>query len=418
MSQTRSILRSALAILSSNVGSLALSFLTGIILARSLGPENRGIFAALTAYPALVTAFGQIGIRQATVYLVAQGKHGEKEIAGVVASLWILSSLLGAFACLLLTLPTLRIGADWTSIALAIALVPVLLMNYFSGGYLLGKERIGDFVKLRYVPAAATLLLTLLFVALLHWGVAGGQLAQLIGTMFATVTVSVGIMKTLGVRFSWNGKIAKDILSLGIVYGVALLLNQLVYKTSILFLQFKGTTEEMGHYALASQLGELIWQIPNAVGLVIYARRSRAEKQSQTDRDFRFIFLLTVAVAGFCCIVAALVGPYMIPLIYSPSFTESSDLLKLLLPGVLAMTACRVLGFDMAGQGKPWLSIVAAIPALLVSIPLNMFLIPRYGASGAAVSCSISYIVMAGVFGALYNIRSVGPARPSSDEAL
>jgi O-antigen/teichoic acid export membrane protein len=48
---------------------------------------------------------------------------------------------------------------------------------------------------------------------------------------------------------------------------------------------------------------------------------------------------------------------------------------------------------DMAGKGKPWVSMKAMIPALIVNIILNLLFIPEHGANGASLASTISYTI-------------------------
>ena len=56
----------------------------------------------------------------------------------------------------------------------------------------------------------------------------------------------------------------------------------------------------------------------------------------------------------------------------------------------------------MAGRGKTWKSLVASIPALGINVGLNVWLIPKYGGSGAALASTISYGVMGVIYLRLY----------------
>lgn len=57
------------------------------------------------------------------------------------------------------------------------------------------------------------------------------------------------------------------------------------------------------------------------------------------------------------------------------------------------MTKTKILIADMVGRGKPQIGTYAALISLAVNIPLNLWLIPRWGISGAAFASSIAYIV-------------------------
>ena len=53
---------------------------------------------------------------------------------------------------------------------------------------------------------------------------------------------------------------------------------------------------------------------------------------------------------------------------------------------------------DLSGKGKPWVSLKAMTPALLINIILNVVFIPEYGAVGAALASSVSYSLAAILF--------------------
>ena len=83
---------------------------------------------------------------------------------------------------------------------------------------------------------------------------------------------------------------------------------------------------------------------------------------------------------------------------YGVEFLNSVEVLRWLMPGVLLLTIFKVLNMDLAGKGKPWVSMKAMIPSLLLNIGLNFILIPSYGANGAALSSTISYTVASLLF--------------------
>jgi len=49
------------------------------------------------------------------------------------------------------------------------------------------------------------------------------------------------------------------------------------------------------------------------------------------------------------------------------------------------------MNMDLAGKGKPWVSLWAMLPALIINIITNWVFIPKYGANGAAIASTISY---------------------------
>jgi len=66
---------------------------------------------------------------------------------------------------------------------------------------------------------------------------------------------------------------------------------------------------------------------------------------------------------------------------------------------------------DLAGKGKPWVAMQAMVPALIINIILNFIFIPKYGASGAALSSTISYALAGLLFLWFYSIAVKVPIK-------
>ena len=91
---------------------------------------------------------------------------------------------------------------------------------------------------------------------------------------------------------------------------------------------------------------------------------------------------------------------------FGSDFKESALVLKYLLFGVLFLSAFKILNQDLAGKGKPWISMKGMVPGLFINIVLNIYLIPRYGAIGAALASSVSYALAIFLFLHFYSLTT------------
>jgi len=91
-----------------------------------------------------------------------------------------------------------------------------------------------------------------------------------------------------------------------------------------------------------------------------------------------------------------------VPLIFGNDYLPSIAVIRTLLPGVVFFTIFRVLNMDLAGRGKPALVLISTLPALAIAVVLNILLVPRYGALGAAMAASsglgFGTLVMIGIY--------------------
>jgi len=62
-----------------------------------------------------------------------------------------------------------------------------------------------------------------------------------------------------------------------------------------------------------------------------------------------------------------------------------------LLPGVVLLGGAKVLTNEIAGRGYPHYNSVNSGLALILTVILDLVLIPRYGALGAALASSLAY---------------------------
>jgi O-antigen/teichoic acid export membrane protein len=105
---------------------------------------------------------------------------------------------------------------------------------------------------------------------------------------------------------------------------------------------------------------------------------------SKTTRYNISLTLLLVIGLG------ALAGDF-IPLYFGEEFTPATSYLLLLLPGALGFAIARPIFAIGQGKGSLRILVLATGISAVLNILLNLVLIPRYGATGAAVATSISY---------------------------
>jgi O-antigen/teichoic acid export membrane protein len=99
--------------------------------------------------------------------------------------------------------------------------------------------------------------------------------------------------------------------------------------------------------------------------------------------------ILVIASVGGIAI--AIGSSLFLPLVFGERFRPSIAVVWLLLPGTVALSLGRVGVSDLAGRGKSGYSSVFSITALVVTVALDLILIPRLGIQGAALASSAAY---------------------------
>lgn len=399
----RSFLTDILSVFGNNIFILIITFFTSIILARYLGPDGRGIYAAILIYPILLTSLAELGIRQATVYLVGKNEYPPEKIIGALLWCLIISSIIsviivgGIFFYLK--------DPDFTPfiVILTLIYIPLRLTISYSNGIFLGKGEIRRFNQMNWIPPVILFFGLIFLVVLAHLYVVGALIATLSGILVMAIYALYLLSNVAPLKISFDKDIILKLLSLGIVYGLALFVLNLNYKVDIVLMQVLSTSAEIGQYSVGVGIADLLWQIPAAVGVVIFSRSANAKESELFSKSLTLLFRVTLVLTLICGIALFFLAPYLIPVIYGVAFSPSTMVVQLILPGIILMTAFKVLNMDLAGKGKPIFSLIAFTPAVIINILLNIFWIPMYGANGAAMASTVSYSIGALFFLLLYS---------------
>jgi len=369
-----------------------------ILLARWLGPENNGIIAALAVYPSLFISIGSLGIRQSTTYFIGKHIYDETKIKRAISQIWILTSTFSVIVCTVLIRYFSESGTNLLFVLLAVIPIPFNLFNTYNSGIFLGKNQIAVFNRINWIPTALTFLSVVILVVAIPLGISGALLATIIGPLGMFIILLTKNKLLSSFNFSIDFQVIKSLFSLGIIYAIAMFATNINYQINIILLDKFSTSYELGIYTKGANITEYLWQIPMLLSTIVFARSAGAKDGLEFSRKVAVLLRISIILIGIASLILVILARWIIILLYGLEFEPSYKVLQLLMPGVLLMTFFKVLNMDLAGKGKPWIAIISMSPALLLNITINMFLIPRYGARGAAFASACSYSLAAIIF--------------------
>ena len=371
---------------------------TSIVIARILGPEKNGIIAALLVYPSLFMSFGSLGIRQSTTYFLGKGVYSEDEIKSAITQIWVMTALFSIVSCFFLMRYLSKTGENLLWVTLALAPIPFTLFNSYNSGIFLGKNQIGVFNKINWIPTAMVFVLTIVLVVGFSCGISGYLIALTGGPLSISLVLLFKnkFIQAFNLDYNWNMII--EMLSLGLVYALALLIINLNLRIDVILLAYLSSSFETGIYSKGVSVTEYLWQIPMLLSTVVFARSAISKNGKAFSIRVAQLLRLSFIVMSIGAIILFFLSKQIIILLYGEAFSGSIMVLKTLLPGVLLLTIFKVMNMDLSGKGKPWISLKAMIPALLINVILNFVFIPTYGAVGAGLASTISYSFAAILF--------------------
>ena len=391
----------------SKVLIIAFGVTTSIIVARVLGPEKNGIIAALLVYPSLFMSIGSLGVRQSTTYFLGKEIFTEDEIKRAITQIWLFTTVFSIAICFVLIRYFSKSGENLWLVLLALMPIPFTLFNTYNSGIFLGKNEISSFNKINWIPTALILLVTTILVLWLSFGISGYLIAMIAGPTFISLVLLFKNKFIKAFSFNFNWVIVKRMLSLGLIYALALLVINLNYRIDVILLDKLSTTFETGIYSKGVSVTEYLWQIPMLLSTVVFARSAVSKNDMAFSIKVAQLLRLSVLIIAVGALALFLFSKQIIVLMFGEAFINSVLVLNTLLPGVVLLTVFKVINMDLAGKGKPWVSMKAMVPALIINIVLNILLIPNQGAYGAALASTISYTIAAVLFIHFYS-KEVG----------
>jgi O-antigen/teichoic acid export membrane protein len=164
------------------------------------------------------------------------------------------------------------------------------------------------------------------------------------------------------------------------------------YRIDIYLVNALAGSSALGLYTVAIGGGQQLLVLPFALANPLFTRIARDGDTSESHDTTRYAFKLTGLVSIGLAAITAVAAPILIPLLYGHAFAGSVLPLLIFLPGVVAVGATRVFNSYFSGCNRNIETIKAELVAVVITVSLDALLIPRFGATGAAVAASSAYI--------------------------
>jgi O-antigen/teichoic acid export membrane protein len=281
-------------------------------------------------------------------------------------------------------------------LALAFLIAPLSLLEMYLSGILLGLERIAQLSIVSIVRFSSLLVLNVVLVLVLKLGVLGALCAAVSTIGICVAMCSFFLKSDARIRPGLDRGALEDALAFGVQAHLGTILYFLNLRLGVFIVNFLAGATEVGLYAVATSLVELLWFLPNAFGFVLFPKTASSDPETAkrfTPRVARLSLVITaLAAAGLF-----LVSKPLITLFYTDEFLPALHPLWILLPGAITVSYSQIFFNDLGGRGKPIYGTFASLASLLMTLGGGILLIPRFGITGAAVALSLSYITNAAV---------------------
>jgi O-antigen/teichoic acid export membrane protein/O-antigen ligase len=412
------------AVLTANVAArvVALASLTAatVLVAHAGGPKLLGELTLLRVLPGLVGVLAACGLPSAVPFFLAGKDRDKPRLRTTVVVLTLVGSLT-ASACWLVLSPLIHriFFHPWHMGVVVAAAVPVFTQLWVATGksFLQGEN---DMRGANWAIAAEEAAFLPVYVALLP--VMHGTSLLLTALVGADVLVTAGIIVRLALRGylrSWGRLdlgLAREICGYGIRGQVGGMLSLVNLRLDVAILGALVGPGTLGVYAVASKYAELLRLPGLAITYVLYPRLT-ARDHKDAARDVAALLPRAFALTALAAIPLAAAVP-LLPDVYGQAFASAMIPAYILLFGLIGEGVAGLVSAYLYAVGRPGANSLALGVSVVVTIALDVTLIPRYHAVGAAAASATAYLTSSAALLACYfavRKRAVRP-RPGTAE--
>lgn len=376
-------------VLASRTLRLALGAVTGVVLARTLQPEGRGIYTLIATTMVTAIAVGHLSLEKSQIALW----RDEARHRALITNALVLSMALGTAAALAAAVFLTVSGSPGASPLWAMALLAVPFgaasVNLTSVLLLQSRRKVvnggavaaGTVQCLPVLALAATGNVTVTSVVICC------AVAPLVPFLFA-----VRALWPVSLRCEWS--LVRTQLSLSSRYHVGLVACHLLLNVDVFLLSAMDSASAVGIYTVAVTLMALTRVPAEAITQVALPQQAVSgthEAGRITARTLRLNLLVSGALIG----LIAVTSPWVIPLVYGHAYAASVTPLLILAPGAVALTLTRLTEQYLVRLDRPMTMTAISCGALGVNLLLNLVTIPRWGAVGAALAATSAFTLLA-----------------------
>lgn len=377
----------------------AIAFLSSILTARALGPEQKGVLSFAWAGFTLFASFGHLGLNNVIIYFHTRKNQSYPEMIQTNGSiLFFMALFYGGLFWGLKASGLIPSGYTWGFLVLGAVFVGIHFQMVLFRAFYIADQNLVQMN--RYVLTAEVI--GLLFIA-------GLFVTNRLRPFTWVAAMSLGILIQL-VLFVLNNPpagtkvkffIDRGLLKEELVYGFHALLTGLflflIYRSDQFFIHYYLGDESLGIYSVAAAIAGCFLFLPHSVTTALTGKL-----YTHDDRDpekYRFFFRTLKVSSGICLLmaVAGVAFSHWIIALYGDAFSPGIQALRILIISTVFLSFSELGNVLFFTEGKIRLCMILSGIACCCNLILNMLLIPFWGIEGAAIASLVSYAILGGI---------------------
>lgn len=364
-----------------------------MLLARALGPSEFGVYTLLVFTTTIVSSFGTFGMYQTAIYYYSKNRQ-TREFMG----LSILQGFAGGF---LLAAATFLVQGYWPSVfgdisalvcLLAVCNIPFFILGNIFDGMLAGEQEFLMLTSRNSARWAANLII----ISILYYFHTLNLVYAIAINLF---TNCLGVLLFFRILLHKHPpRMFKDLESVKTCFkhSFQLYFSDLAFllwlRMDYYFTKAYSSPDQVGIYALVTNINEIILQFPKALYNIVYPRVAHSEEKATeliSSLSRAIIFLMLCSFVFLCFF-----GDTVIRIVGGNEFVGAYRTMLLQYPFITFISIYLVLTSYMSAVKNMDLMIRSNVYGLISLALFNYFLVPEFGINGAAIARSLNAFIL------------------------
>jgi O-antigen/teichoic acid export membrane protein len=383
------------------IGGLVSRFIALILLpvyTRYLTPADYGAVETLIALVAILTTILRVGIPSAFFRYYFDSPERAYRIRVIRTSFWftMVMATAGLVAGVLLASRISDWLFDTTDRTTLVRAAFVLLwaqMNYEQVTALFRvEERAVAFTVASLVNLAITVAATITLVVVLEWGATGVVVGNFTGTLAVYAALLVYRREQLGLTL--DRPLLRRMNRFGLPLMPAMLALWLLNFGDRFFILRLDGASDVGVYSIGARIASAMVLLLTAFRTAWPAFAYSIEDDTAAKRAYAYVLTYLLFVTSWVALALGLLSPWLVEWLTTPKFYDASDVVALLAFGAVSYGGFMVVSIGLGRTKRTQFNWVVTGAAAIVSVTLNLLLIPHYGIVGAGIANVSAYTAM------------------------
>jgi lipopolysaccharide/colanic/teichoic acid biosynthesis glycosyltransferase len=378
-------------------GALACVSAASLLVARVGGPTVLGYYALLRVLPWLFGVIISCGLPTAAAYFMA-GEHGkDRRSRPTICLLAVIGAGISALAWVACAIPFHHVFFRLMPLGLILAMTISVVTSLWNvtakaccqgSGDIAGANLLIVAEEFWFVPTYVTVRLV----------TGDGGLRLMVASLIVsgglyTVTALVRLTRR-GFFHRWelpSPRLARKIVAFGARGQLGNMLWLANLRFDFVLLGALAGPAVLGVYAVASKFAELMRLVPTAVNYVLYPRFARIGRAAASAEARRLLPRSTTLTVAMTPLLAA-VTVVALPILYGRAYRGAIMPAEIIIIGLSIEGAAAVASAYLVGIGRPGLNSIGMGVGTVITVTLDVILIPRLGAMGGAITSAVTYL--------------------------